>query len=146
MDKQDFLIIKLSEELNEICTELTLQNIKELESEISDMLTIVSLLNQDCNYNFDLTLEPSGAFYNDTTIKALLLSCLNVSKLCSKSLVFGHQHNKDRLELAFKDVSKLIGDLKLFNVISTDFKLTEEYRINKISKLNKFSPFNIVFM
>lgn len=146
MDKQDFLIIKLAEELSEVCTEILLKNIKDLEDEISDVLTIAKLLNTECNYSFDLNLVPSGVMFSDVTVKTLLLSSLNTSKLCSKSLVFGHQTNKKRLETSFKDFTKLVADLKVFNIISSDYKLTNKYYKKKVKKLNQFSPYNIVFI
>lgn len=146
MDKQDFLITKLAEELSEVCTEVLLKNTKDLEDEISDVLTIVRLLNKECNYSFETNLIPSGVKFSDVTIKTFLLTNLNIAKLCSKSLVFGHQLNKKRLEEAFKDFTKLVGDLKFFNIISTDYKLTNKYYKKKVKKLNHFSPYNIVFM
>lgn len=146
MDKQDFLITKLAEELSEVCTELLLQDTKDLEIEISDVLTIATLLNKDCNYSFDLNLTPSGVMFSDSTVNTFLLTNLNIAKLCSKSLIFGHELNKSRIEQAFKDFSKLVADLKFFNIISSDYKLTNKFYEKKVKKLNKFSPFNIVFM
>ena len=171
MNYEQLMLLKLSEEVGEIATALlepleknpsitgfnqfSVDQLKELHCELNDFYAVVHILNDAHRFEYfypkvSQALMPetvSEADFN-VWINKTALSCLNVSKLVSKTMQFGlfetqPELTKNNCERTHDAIDSLRLSIEILNSrFGLGFEVNDEQLCAKVEKIYKFAGYS----